>query len=222
MSLTKSLPVVIVSISLATVGCSPRPTAEVDAAHAAVSSATAGAGTYAADAVKAAQSARDALDAELHAQDQKFFKSYDRARELAAAATAAGEKAAADAAAARSAAAARAEKARADATAAAAARVKARAEAVRVSRAIKTPTKVKDVRPVYPAIAQAAKVQGAVVIEATIGPDGKVVGTDVVRSVPLLDQAALDAVRQWEYTPTLVKGKAVPVVMTITVNFTRP
>jgi TonB family protein len=222
MSITKSFPIVIVSMSIATAACGTRPTAEVDAAHAAVSSATAGAGKSAADSVKAAEAAQAALDAELQAQDQKFFKSYDRTRELAAAAKAAGDKAAADVAAEREAAATKAAaKARADA-AAAAARAKAKAEAVRVGPQIKTPTKIKDVRPVYPAIAQAAKVQGVVVIEATIGDDGKVVDTRVVKSVPLLDQAALDAVRQWEYTPTQVKGKAVPVVMTITVNFTRP
>jgi protein TonB len=48
-----------------------------------------------------------------------------------------------------------------------------------------------------------------------------VTDTKVVRSIPLLDQAALDAVRQWEYTPTLLNGVPVPVVTTITVNFTR-
>jgi protein TonB len=42
----------------------------------------------------------------------------------------------------------------------------------------------------------------------------------VLRSVPLLDQAALDAVRQWEYEPTLLNGVPVPVIMTVTVNFT--
>jgi len=42
----------------------------------------------------------------------------------------------------------------------------------------------------------------------------------VLRSVPLLDQAATDAVRQWEFTPTRLNGVAVPVVMTVTVNFT--
>ena len=109
-----------------------------------------------------------------------------------------------------------------EAAAAAAARAKARAAAVRVGPQIKMPTKIKDVRPVYPAIAQTARVQGAVVIEATIGPNGKVVDTRVVQSIPLLDQAALDAVRQWEYTPTRVKGAAVPVVVTVTINFTRP
>ena len=42
----------------------------------------------------------------------------------------------------------------------------------------------------------------------------------MLRSIPLLDQAALDAVRQWEYEPTLLNGVAVPVIMTVTVNFT--
>ncbi len=222
MGITKSLSIVIVGISLATAACATRPTAEVDDANATVASATAGAGTFAADSVQAAKDAKDALDAELRVQDQKFLKSYDRTRELAAAAKAAGEKAAADAAAAREAVEAKAAQARADAATAAAARAKTRAEAVRSRRQMKTPTKIKDVRPVYPAIAQAARAQGAVVIEATIGPDGKVVDTKVVRSVPLLDQAAVDAVRQWEYAPTRVNGKAVPVVMTITINFTRP
>ena len=42
----------------------------------------------------------------------------------------------------------------------------------------------------------------------------------VLRSVPLLDQAALDAVRQWQYTPTMLNGVPVPVIMTVTVTFT--
>jgi protein TonB len=41
----------------------------------------------------------------------------------------------------------------------------------------------------------------------------------VLRSIPLLDQAAVDAVRQWAYTPTLLNGAPVPVIMTVTVNF---
>jgi len=59
-----------------------------------------------------------------------------------------------------------------------------------------------------------------VTIEATIGTDGKVIDAKVVRSIPLLDQAALDAVLQWEYTPTLRNGVPVPVLMTVTINFT--
>jgi periplasmic protein TonB len=91
---------------------------------------------------------------------------------------------------------------------------------VRVGGAIKPPTQVKKVNPVYPAIAQSARVQGVVIIEATIGPQGTVQDAKVLRSIPLLDQAALDAVKQWVYTPTLLNGVPVPVIMTVTVNFT--
>ena len=58
------------------------------------------------------------------------------------------------------------------------------------------------------------------IIEATIGPDGAVKDAKVLRSIPLLDQAALDAVRQWQFTPTLLNGVPVPVIMTVTVQFT--
>src|SRR5437867_1336239 len=91
---------------------------------------------------------------------------------------------------------------------------------VRVGGNIKQPTKVKDVKPVYPAIAQSARVQGVVIIEATIGPNGAVQEAKVLRSIPLLDAAALDAVNQWQFTPTLLNGVPVPVIMTVTVNFT--
>jgi protein TonB len=85
---------------------------------------------------------------------------------------------------------------------------------------IKPPTRTKNVNPVYPPIAQSARVQGVVILEATIGPDGRVVNAKILRSVPLLDAAALEAVEQWEYTPTLLNGEPVPVIMTVTVNFT--
>jgi protein TonB len=91
---------------------------------------------------------------------------------------------------------------------------------VRVGGNIKPPTKVKDVRPTYPPIAQSARVQGVVIIEATIGPSGAVQEAKVLRSIPLLDAAALDAVKQWQFTPTLLNGVPVPVIMTVTVNFT--
>ena len=91
---------------------------------------------------------------------------------------------------------------------------------VRVGGNIKAPTKIRDVRPVYPSIAQSARVQGIVIIEATIGVTGAVEEAKVLRSVPLLDEAALDAVKQWQFTPTLLNGLPVPVIMTVTVNFT--
>jgi TonB family protein len=92
--------------------------------------------------------------------------------------------------------------------------------AIRVGGNIKAPTKIRDVRPVYPDIAQQARVQGVVIIETVIGPDGGVQDAKVLRSIPLLDEAALEAVRQWRFTPTLLNGVPIPVVMTVTVNFT--
>jgi protein TonB len=91
--------------------------------------------------------------------------------------------------------------------------------AVRVGGNIKMPTKTKDVAPVYPPIAQSARVQGVVILETLIGADGRVEDARVLRSIPLLDQAALDAVKQWEFTPTLLNGTPVPVIMTTTVQF---
>jgi protein TonB len=84
---------------------------------------------------------------------------------------------------------------------------------------IKEPTKVRHVPPVYPAIAQQARVEGIVIIEAIIGVDGRVQQARVLRSQPLLDEAALAAVRQWLFTPTLLNGVPVPVIMTVTVHF---
>ncbi len=77
-----------------------------------------------------------------------------------------------------------------------------------------------DVQPAYPEIAQSARVQGVVVIDAVIDESGSVSAARVARSIPLLDQAALDAVRQWKFTPTLLNGAPVPVVVTMTINFT--
>ena len=58
------------------------------------------------------------------------------------------------------------------------------------------------------------------IIEATIGENGKVVNARVIKSVKLLDDAALDAVKQWEFTPTLLNGQPQTVIMSVTVNFT--
>jgi protein TonB len=91
---------------------------------------------------------------------------------------------------------------------------------VRVGGNIRAPQKTRHVNPTYPPIAQSARVQGIVIIEATIGPNGRVQEAKVLRSIPLLDQSALDAVRQWEFTPTLLNGVPVPVIMTVTVQFT--
>ena len=90
---------------------------------------------------------------------------------------------------------------------------------VRLHSGIRTPQKIVHVAPVYPAAARAAHIQGLVVLEATIDVHGQVDAIRVLKSPPLLDQAAIDAVRQWRFTPTLLNGIPVPVIMTVTVNF---
>ena len=211
--------VVLPMLILFLAGCGAPPTAEADAARQSLARASsAGADKYAADSLKEAQTAQAALDAELKAQEGKFVKSYDRARELAVAAKTAADKAATEA---------KSERERVEADAAkkakaAAARSEQLAKAIRVGGQIRPPVRIKEVAPVYPAIAQSARVQGDVVIEMTIDNEGKVADAHVVKSVPLLDEAALDAVRQWEYQPSLLNGVPTAVVMTVTVKFTRP
>jgi len=92
-------------------------------------------------------------------------------------------------------------------------------QAVRVGGGIVEPRKLHSVPPVYPETAVRARVQGTVVLECTISPEGRVTDVRVLRGVPLLDGAAIHAVRQWVYTPTLLDGRPVPVIMTVTVNF---
>jgi len=94
------------------------------------------------------------------------------------------------------------------------------ARPIRVGGNIRQPIKTRDVKPVYPPLAASAKVSGIVILEVTIGGDGRVVDARVIRSIPLLDQAALDAVRQWEFVPTLLNGVPAPIIMSVTVNFT--
>jgi TonB family protein len=91
---------------------------------------------------------------------------------------------------------------------------------VRVGGQIREPRKTKHVEFVYPSIARSARVQGVVILECTISPEGKVVDVRVLRSIPLLDSAAIEAIKQWEYTPTVLNGVPVPVIMTVTANFT--
>jgi protein TonB len=90
---------------------------------------------------------------------------------------------------------------------------------VRVGGDVREPRKVVDVAPVYPPVAAKAHVEGLVILEATIDVRGRVVNATVLRGVPVLDEAALEAVRQWVYTPTLVDGVPTPIILTVTVNF---
>jgi protein TonB len=90
---------------------------------------------------------------------------------------------------------------------------------VRVGLDVKEPRKVKDVRPVYPSIAVQGRIEGTVVLECVIDPRGRVVEVQVLEGLPLLDEAALEAVRQWVYTPTLINGVPTSVIMTVKVRF---
>ena len=84
---------------------------------------------------------------------------------------------------------------------------------------IREPRKVRDVPAIYPEVARAAKIQGVVILEATIDERGFVTDARVLRSIPLLDSAALTALKQWRYTPTLLNGVPVRVLMTVTFRF---
>ena len=90
---------------------------------------------------------------------------------------------------------------------------------MQVGGSIRRPERVHYVAPVYPALALAARRQGTVILEAVLDADGNVREARVLRSVPLLDAAALEAVQQWTFTPTLLNGEPVPVVLTVTVVF---
>jgi len=92
---------------------------------------------------------------------------------------------------------------------------------VRVSQGVTAGMKVHDVTPQYPQMAKIARVQGPVVLAAVIGKDGAIQNLRVVSTAsPLLNQAALEAVKQWRYRPYILNGEPVEVDTTITVNFT--
>jgi len=92
---------------------------------------------------------------------------------------------------------------------------------IRVGGNIRVPTKLEDVKPVYPESMRAAGREGVVPIEAIIGVDGKVTSVRVTTAQvhPDFAIAAVDAVRHWLFRPTLLNGKPVEVVMTVTIEF---
>jgi TonB family protein len=77
------------------------------------------------------------------------------------------------------------------------------------------------VPPVYPDAAKNAGIEGTVVLSVTLDPKGNIVQARVIKSIPELDQAALDAVRQWKYEPMMVNGTPRPIVFTVSVEFKR-
>jgi protein TonB len=91
--------------------------------------------------------------------------------------------------------------------------------AVRVGGDVREPRKIVNVPPVYPEVALRARLEGGVIVEATLDERGRVRDATVLRGLPVLDEAALEAVRQWVYTPTLLDGVPTPVILTVTVRF---
>jgi TonB family protein len=90
-----------------------------------------------------------------------------------------------------------------------------------VAGKIETPRKIRDVRPIFPIWAQQNRIQGIVVLEGDIAETGCVTSMEVLSSAhPALNLAAIQAVSGWRFSPTLVNGQPVPVIMTVTVNFT--
>lgn len=89
----------------------------------------------------------------------------------------------------------------------------------RVGGDVRPPRKLRHVPPVYPPAARQARIEGEVLLEALIDTEGNVTNLVVVHSVPLLDPAAMEAVRQWRYEPTRLNGVAVPIVLSVTVSF---
>lgn len=90
---------------------------------------------------------------------------------------------------------------------------------VRVGGEIKQPALLHRVEPVYPPLAVAASLEGTVILEAIVDEDGRVTNVRVLRSMGVLDRAAIDAVRQWRYAPLLLNGRPSPFELTVVLSF---
>ena len=90
---------------------------------------------------------------------------------------------------------------------------------VRVGGVITAPALVSRVEPKYPPLAVRAQVEGVVILEAVVDRQGRVEQVEILRSIPLLDAAAVAAVRQWRYSPLLLNGKPERFVLTVSVSF---
>jgi TonB family protein len=94
-----------------------------------------------------------------------------------------------------------------------------RREPIRVGSNVQESKLIHKVDPVFPDTAKAARVSGVVILQLTVGVEGNVLEAQVLRGHPLLDQAALEAVRQWRYSPTMLNGEAVSVIATVSLRF---
>jgi len=93
---------------------------------------------------------------------------------------------------------------------------------VRVGGQIQPPTLISRVEPVYPNVAVVARMQGVVILEATVNAEGRVTDLKVLRGIPVLDRAAMDAVKQWRYSPVILNGRPVSFILTVVVSFSLP
>jgi protein TonB len=92
--------------------------------------------------------------------------------------------------------------------------------AIRVGGQVQQPVLVRRVEPIYPTMAAHARLQGTVILEATVDRQGLVEDVRILRSAhALLDKAALDAVRQWQYSPVLLNGKPERFILTVVLSF---
>ena len=89
----------------------------------------------------------------------------------------------------------------------------------RVGGAIAAPEKLINVPPIYPELARQTRVEDVIVLETVIDESGNVTSVRVLKGHPLLTQAAVDAVQRWKFTPARLNDEAIPVVMTVTVQF---
>ncbi len=91
---------------------------------------------------------------------------------------------------------------------------------VRVSSGVAQGLLIRQVNPIYPPLAKAARIEGKVLLQATIGKDGTVENLHLISGHPMLAPAAIDAVKQWRYKPYYLNAEPIEVETTITVNFT--
>jgi protein TonB len=90
---------------------------------------------------------------------------------------------------------------------------------VRLGGQLKEPALVHRVEPVYPGVAVSANIEGTVILECIVDEEGKVESVKVLRSVSVLDRAAVDAVKQWRYSPVLLNGRPEKFILTVALTF---
>ncbi len=91
---------------------------------------------------------------------------------------------------------------------------------IRLHQGVAAPVPLSNPPPAYPSIARTARVEGTVILDVVIDETGRVASARVLRSVPLLDQAAVDAITGWQYEPARLNGVPIAISMTVTVRFT--